>query len=104
MVGTLLRDAVFRGRAAIAHVGVSSRVYVSCMKAITLWAVAWVTCASSAAAQLTIRLPSTTPVPAGRAIHVAGSFNAWNPSATSLTADSTGQWRITLPADVRGTV
>ena len=74
------------------------------MKAITLWAVAWVTCASSAAAQLTIRLPSTTPVPAGRAIHVAGSFNAWNPSATSLTADSTGQWRITLPADVRGTV
>ena len=74
------------------------------MKAIHLFAVAWVMCASPAAAQLTIRLSTVTPVPAGRSVHIAGSFNAWNPSGTRLSTDSIGHWFITLPDNVRGNV
>lgn len=62
------------------------------------------TSASSASAQLTLRLTSTAPVPPGRVVHVAGSFNAWNPSATALAADSAGHWSVTLPNDVRGNI
>jgi metallo-beta-lactamase class B len=74
------------------------------MKTIHLFAAACVMCASPADAQLTIRLTTPAPVPAGRSVHIAGSFNAWNPSATPLSADDRGQWVVTLPDDVRGTV
>ena len=74
------------------------------MKAVRIFAVVWLMGASPAAAQLTIRLTSSAPVPAGRSVHVAGSFNAWNPLASSLTADSSGHWLITLPGSVRGSV
>jgi len=74
------------------------------MKAIHLFAVAWVMCASPAKAQLTIRLSPGTTVPAGRSVHIAGSFNAWNPSGTPLSTDSSGHWFITLPETLRGYV
>jgi predicted alpha/beta superfamily hydrolase len=74
------------------------------MRAIHLFAVAWVMCASPARAQLTIRLSSAAPVPAGRSVHIAGSLNAWNPSATPLSIDSSGRWFVTLPESVRGNV
>ncbi|HEV2736758.1 MAG TPA: alpha/beta hydrolase-fold protein, partial [Longimicrobiaceae bacterium] len=59
-----------------------------------------------AGAQLTIRL---TGAPAatrpGAAVHVAGTFNRWNPadSAYRLTRRG-GEWVITLPDSVRGPV
>ena len=74
------------------------------MKVLSLFAAAWVLSATPATAQLTIRVSSAAPVPAGRAVHVAGSFNAWNPSATPLSPDSSGHWSITLPDNVRGDV
>jgi hypothetical protein len=74
------------------------------MKAIHFFAAAWVLCATPATAQLTIRLSTATPVPAGRSVHIAGSFNAWNPSGTPLSTDTSGHWLITLPKDVRGNV
>jgi predicted alpha/beta superfamily hydrolase len=74
------------------------------MKTIHLLALACVMFASPAGAQLTIRLTTPAPVPAGRSVHIAGSFNAWNPSATPVSADGSGRWVITLPDDVRGTV
>ena len=74
------------------------------MKALYLFATACVMCASPAAAQLTIRVSTTSPIPRGRSVHVAGSFNAWNPSSTPLSADTSGHWLITLPDNVRGIV
>lgn len=74
------------------------------MKAIHLCAMAWVMGASPARAQLTIRLSTPATIPAGRSVHIAGSFNAWNPSGTPLSTDSSGQWFITLPGSVRGNV
>ena len=74
------------------------------MKTICGFVTACALIASSASAQLTIRLTSATPVPAERTVHIAGSFNAWNPSATPLIADSSGRWSLTLPTDVRGNI
>ncbi len=74
------------------------------MKAISLIAVAWVMCASPARAQLTIRLSTPAPVPSGHSVHIAGSFNAWNPSGTPLSTDSSGHWFITLPENIRGNI
>ena len=62
--------------------------------------------ASRAEAQLTIRLTSAAPVPAGASVHVAGSFNGWDPGATGfvLTARGDGSWAITFPDSVRGAI
>ncbi len=57
-----------------------------------------------ASAQTTVRVTATPSIPDGRAIHIAGTFNAWNPSASPLVRDSTGIWTITLPATVRGNI
>ena len=60
-----------------------------------------------AAAQLTVRLDSVPAgTPAGAAVHVAGSFNAWNPgdAAYRLQAAEGGGYALTLPAEVRGPV
>ena len=48
--------------------------------------------------------PASTPN--GATIHVAGSFNLWNPNAPgfALTSDSGGGYAITLPDDVRGAI
>jgi metallo-beta-lactamase class B len=57
-------------------------------------------------AQLTIRLAAAPDgTPAGAAVHVAGTFNGWNPadSAYRLAARG-GAWEITLPDSVRGPV
>lgn len=67
-----------------------------------LLGIAAVPCAS---AQLTIRLtalPANTP--AGAAVHVAGSFNVWNPAGDTLARQPDGTYVITLPAAVRGNV
>lgn len=63
--------------------------------------------ATPARAQLTIRLtgiPANTP--AGAAIHVAGSFNVWNPGDSSyrLRTAGGGEHVITLPDFVRGDI
>ena len=57
-------------------------------------------------AQLTIRLTAPASTPIGATIHVAGSFNLWNPNAPgyALTRDSVGGYAITLPDDVRGPI
>ena len=60
-----------------------------------------------AGAQLTIRLaqlPSSTPV--GATVHVAGSFNGWNPAAEgyALARGADGSYTLTLPDSVRGAV
>ena len=57
-------------------------------------------------AQLTIHLTAPVSTPAGATIHVAGSFNLWNPNAPgfalAMQPDST--YAITLPDDVRGPI
>lgn len=61
--------------------------------------------AHAAAAQLTIRLtalPASTPP--GARIHVAGSFNVWNPAGDTLARQPDGTYAITLPPSVRGDV
>ena len=62
--------------------------------------------AAPASAQLTIRLTSAAPVPAGASIHVAGSFNAWDPGAAGfvLAPRGDGSYAITLPDSIRGTI
>lgn len=63
--------------------------------------------APRAGAQLTIRLTSVPPnTPAGAAIHVAGTFNAWNPGAADyvLSPRPDGGFAITLPESVRGAI
>ena len=62
--------------------------------------------AAPASAQLTIRLTSVPPLPPGASIHVAGSFNRWDPGAAGfvLTAKDAGEYAITLPDSVRGPV
>ena len=70
------------------------------------WLVACLASALPARAQLAIRLtvPAGTPVDAP--VHVAGSFNGWNPGAESfaLARQSDGAYAITLPASVRGAI
>ena len=62
--------------------------------------------ARAAHAQLTIRVrevPASTPT--GATMHVAGSFNAWNPGDPRFALARTDSgYAITLPADVRGPV
>ncbi|MBV9880004.1 MAG: hypothetical protein JO180_05875 [Gemmatirosa sp.] len=63
--------------------------------------------AMPARAQLTVRVtsvPATTP--AGSMIHVAGSFNGWNPDApgSALVPDAAGGYALTLPDTVRGAI
>jgi metallo-beta-lactamase class B len=62
--------------------------------------------ASPGEAQLTIHLSVPAATPNGATIHVAGSFNLWNPNAPgfALTPDSAGGYAITLPDDVRGAI
>jgi metallo-beta-lactamase class B len=58
-------------------------------------------------AQLTIRLTSVpAATPAGAAIHVAGTFNQWNPVAAgyALASQPDGSYAITLPDSVRGPI
>ncbi|NUQ21941.1 MAG: hypothetical protein HOQ09_13410 [Gemmatimonadaceae bacterium] len=60
-----------------------------------------------ARAQLTIRvaqLPATTP--SGATIHVAGSFNGWDPAAPRFALAPTpgGGYALTLPDSVRGAI
>jgi metallo-beta-lactamase class B len=60
-----------------------------------------------AGAQLTIRLKRVPPTtPAGATIHLAGSFNSWNPNAAdyALTPQGGGVYGITLPDSVRGAI
>ena len=63
--------------------------------------------AAAAGAQLTVRvsaLPASTP--AGAAIHVAGSFNGWNPASPgdTLSRQPGGEYAFTLPGSARGHV
>jgi metallo-beta-lactamase class B len=63
--------------------------------------------APPAAAQLTIRLTRVPPgTPAGAAVHVAGSFNGWDPGAArwALAPRPEGGYAVTLPDSVRGPV
>ncbi|MFL5539822.1 MAG: hypothetical protein ACJ8J0_12555, partial [Longimicrobiaceae bacterium] len=58
-----------------------------------------------AAAQLTVRVTAPAATPAD-SVYIAGNFNGWNPGnpAYRLTADASGTYAITLPADVRGPI
>ena len=76
-------------------------------RAVVASAGATVLLAGAADAQVTLRLthlPASTP--AGAAIYVAGSFNAWNPadSLYGLRPREGGEDAITLPEAVRGPV
>lgn len=57
-------------------------------------------------AQLTmrVRVPASTPADAG--VHVAGSFNGWNPAdpAYRLARGADGEYAVTLPESVRGSI
>ncbi len=58
-------------------------------------------------AQLSIRLTALPPsTPAGAVVHLAGSFNRWDPAAPgyALAAQPDGSYLVTLPAAVRGTI
>jgi metallo-beta-lactamase class B len=57
-------------------------------------------------AQLTMRVRVPAATPAGASVHVAGSFNAWNPadSAYRLVKGADGEYAITFPASVRGPI
>ncbi|NJD11067.1 MAG: hypothetical protein FIB01_11750, partial [Gemmatimonadetes bacterium] len=59
-----------------------------------------------AEAQLTIVLEVPAATPAQAAIHVAGSFNGWNPAAPDYVLQRTarGSYSIVLPAAVRGPI
>lgn len=61
----------------------------------------------AASAQLTIRLTASDSAdPHGAPIYIAGSFNQWNPGASSwmLARNADGSYGITLPPTVRGAV
>src|SRR5438552_3738588 len=40
--------------------------------------------------------------PFARAVHVAGDFNAWSPSAHPLATESGGYWSVDVPTAVAG--
>jgi metallo-beta-lactamase class B len=72
-----------------------------------LIAIALLAVVAPASAQLNVQLrnvPANTPKDA--AIHIAGSFNGWNPGAPAyrLSAQPGGGFGITLPDSVRGTI
>jgi metallo-beta-lactamase class B len=62
--------------------------------------------AAPASAQLTVRATLPPDTPADAAVHVAGTFNGWNPGAAAwkLARQPDGTWAITLPDSVRGPV
>jgi alpha-amylase len=63
--------------------------------------------ASPLAAQLTIRLAALPPsTPPGATVHVAGTFNGWNPAAPGFTLEprANGALELTLPDSVRGVI
>jgi predicted alpha/beta superfamily hydrolase len=78
------------------------------MRITTLTALFLTLCAAtSTQAQLTIRLTAIPAnAPAGATIHVAGSFNRWNPAAADFTlaAQPGGGYALTLPDSVRGAI
>jgi predicted alpha/beta superfamily hydrolase len=57
-------------------------------------------------AQLTIRLTAPPDTPRDAAVHVAGSFNGWNPgdAAYRLAPTDAGAYTITLPSAIRGAI
>ena len=62
---------------------------------------------TAAPAQTTLtltRVPANTP--AGATLYVAGTFNGWNPgsAAYALAPAGNGQYVITLPASVTGSI
>lgn len=74
----------------------------------TATALCWGLLATAPAeAQLTLRMPSAPArTPANATIHVAGSFNGWNPGDPryALRAEADGGYAITLPDSVRGAI
>ncbi len=60
----------------------------------------------SAPTGLTVLVGVPANTPADAAVHIAGSFNAWNPGAPAyrLARSADGRYRLTLPADVRGPI
>jgi len=56
--------------------------------------------------QATLVLSAPANTPTGATIHVAGSFNSWNPAAADfvLGRQPDGRYAITLPASVRGRI
>ena len=59
---------------------------------------------ATARAQLTIELTVPESTPAGATVHVAGTFNGWNPGdpAYALADQGNDLWTITFPGSVRG--
>lgn len=106
------RSASPRGVMIVRHDG--RRAAAAMLLAFVAFATAVAGCARSSvqsaappADGLTIRLTSVpASTPSDAAIHVAGTFNGWNPGdpAHRLTRDADGSWVITLPATVRGPV
>jgi metallo-beta-lactamase class B len=62
--------------------------------------------AHAADAQLTVRVAVPAGTAADSGVYIAGNFNGWNPGnpAYRLSADGTGAYALTLPADVRGPI
>ncbi|HEY0777008.1 MAG TPA: alpha/beta hydrolase-fold protein [Gemmatirosa sp.] len=63
--------------------------------------------AMPARAQLTLRLAALPPgTPRGAIVHVAGTFNGWNPAGAdaALVPQLGGGYALTLPGSVRGAV
>jgi len=60
--------------------------------------------ATPAGAQLTIRATVPPDTPNDGTVHVAGTFNRWDPGASrwALARGTDGVWTITLPDSVRG--
>ncbi|MET0397721.1 MAG: alpha/beta hydrolase-fold protein [Longimicrobiaceae bacterium] len=75
-------------------------------RALPLLLAAGFAAAQPAGAQLTVRLAAVPDgTPAGAAVHVAGSFNGWNPADSAYRlARRGGAWEVTLPDSVRGPV
>jgi metallo-beta-lactamase class B len=77
------------------------------LAASALTAAATLLAAAPLAAQLTIRLTAVPAgTPPGARVHVAGTFNGWNPGAPgwALAPQPGGGYAITLPDSVRGAV
>ena len=73
----------------------------------TLILLAGLALAAPVPAQLSLRLTAIPPAtPAGAIIHVAGSFNRWDPAAAgyALAPQPDGSYTLTLPDSVRGSI
>ena len=91
----------------------SGSVLLSCGRLVRVGVAVSVACATVAAsarvagAQLTIRLGALPPgTPNGAVVHVAGTFNGWNPGAPDavLAPQLGGGYVLTMPDAVRGAV